>query len=523
MNLVRRSIHQIYLYTLKKDQTAFLKACKSVKETQERILKNIINQNSESAFGKKYQFSSIRSVDDFRHSVPIHSYDDIEPWIRRGFEGEEKILTSEPVLIYEVTSGTTSKNKYIPFTGTYLREIQSAINAWIGKTYSEKPQMIGTRSYWSLSPVMRKAARSPGGTPIGMENDLEYLSGWMKYLTSLFQAVAPDVAHIQNLTEWRHRTCLDLLKCADLGFISVWSPTFLTELMREIESGLPNYLSQLSLARRVQIESQLKNNDMKLGEKLWNQLGVVSCWADGMSKQFMPELSRWFPKSMIQSKGLFATEGAVSIPWPGINGNPLAITSHFLEFIDIESSSQSVVAAHELVPQKKYSPLLTTGSGLYRYHLKDIVECVGYFQDVPTIQFIGKLEQTSDMCGEKLTAVQVQEAIEAAFPNRGESSNWFLLVPNQKMKKYFLFMEPVADREVDAEAFDQNLRKNVHYDLCRKLGQLLPVEVVKVMNGESCWREELVRRRVRLGDIKPSFLSQDPSWLDFFKTKIEGG
>lgn len=92
---------------------------------------------------------------------------------------------------------------------------------------------------------------------------------------------------------------------------------------------------------------------------------------DGSSKQFIPAIRQAFPHVYLQGKGLLATEGSISLPISnhGSLGSPLAFTSHFLEFGDLNDIKKTSLA-HELEKGKSYTPIITTESGLYRYHLQ---------------------------------------------------------------------------------------------------------------------------------------------------------
>ena len=63
-------------------------------------------------------------IDD---DLPIVTYDDIEPFIERVCAGESNVLTSEPVLMVEKTSGSTAAAKYIPYTRSLRRQFQPQV------------------------------------------------------------------------------------------------------------------------------------------------------------------------------------------------------------------------------------------------------------------------------------------------------------------------------------------------------------------------------------------------------------
>ena len=65
---------------------------------------------------------------------------------------------------------------------------------------------------------------------------------------------------------------------------------------------------------------------------------------------------------------------------------------------------------------------------------------------------------------------------------------------------------------------DDLLRENVHYDLCRRLGQLGAVQVVRVCGGLEAYTDRLHATGQRLGDIKPQVLSPQGGWTSVFRT-----
>jgi hypothetical protein len=60
-------------------------------ETQEKVLLGIIKSAVQTEWGKKYGFSSVRSVEDFQSRVPVRNYEDYLPFIDRLIKGEKDI------------------------------------------------------------------------------------------------------------------------------------------------------------------------------------------------------------------------------------------------------------------------------------------------------------------------------------------------------------------------------------------------------------------------------------------------
>ena len=95
---------------------------------------------------------------------------------------------------------------------------------------------------------------------------------------------------------------------------------------------------------------------------LWPDLHLISCWTDGNAAPYVPALATAFPNSTVQAKGLVATEGIVSIPGRGQSGGPLAVRSHFFEFLPQgDAQGDNTLLGHELKSGERYSVVITTG------------------------------------------------------------------------------------------------------------------------------------------------------------------
>jgi hypothetical protein len=74
-------------------------------------------------FGRKFGFSQIQSLEDYKKAVPVQGYDDIKGFIERMMQGEENVLWNTPVHWYAKSSGTTSdKSKFIPISEESLKD-----------------------------------------------------------------------------------------------------------------------------------------------------------------------------------------------------------------------------------------------------------------------------------------------------------------------------------------------------------------------------------------------------------------
>jgi hypothetical protein len=523
--LVLRGMHAGYGASLKPAWRRFEAAASDPQDAQASRLRAILRDNARTSFGRDHGFDRIDSVKAFQSRVPIHRFDQMSPWVQRIAEGEPNVLTHQPVCRMEATSGSTSPNKLIPFTAGVLDEIAAATHPWLFDLLHRCPGLAGTRSYWAISPVTRTRQHTPGGIPIGVEDDTAYFGPLGRWILGTMMAVPQTIARIPDVRRWRSETCEHLMAAEDLGLISVWSPTFATRLMETIEQDLEDLLARIDPRRATRIRRSLDEHHGDLtGEVLWPHLALLSSWVDGPSRAFLPSLRRFFPKTPIQPKGLLATEGVVSFPLWGVEGSVLAVAGHFLEFLDVDHPGHPPMLAHELREGALVSPLLTTSAGLYRYHLQDQVQCVGRYRSTPCIRFESRLDCVSDLTGEKLDARVVGRAIEEGVQSTGGDWRFAMLAPELgSPPSYHLYLESSLSQPNEegaremAQRVEDALLQGVHYAYCRKLGQLGPVQAVQVVDGVRALERRRTLEGGRLGELKPTPLDRRTGWMEFFQ------
>lgn len=454
-------------------------AWRNVRRTQEALLFRFLRKNAATEYGRRFHYARITSIRQFQEEVPVVGYDDLEPWIERICRGQQGVLTAEPVRLVEKTSGSSGSAKYIPYTESLLREFREALGAWMFDLFTGRPQLLGGGQYWSISPLARRKERTPGGLPVGIDDDAEYLGGVARCALRRALAVPPWIAQAADLDECRRLTLAWLMRRRDLRFISVWHPSFLTLLVEGLPAG-----------------TQPRD--------YWPRLQLISCWTNGASARFVPQLQSKFPGVQIQGKGLLATEGVVSFPHLGRPAPLAAITSHFLEFMD---EADRVVLVDELEVGRRYRVLVTTGGGLARYALGDLVDVVA----PGALEFVGRADSVSDLCGEKLSEGFVASVLDEAS-NRFALGGFILLAPEWgRPPRYLLFTE--GHSAAETAAFVENaLRASVHYRYCRQLGQLGPVEGVTVAQGGERYVWGCLALGQRAGDAKPAYLRRELVW-----------
>ncbi len=537
MSFLTYGINTAWMWRSLPEWKAYQLATRCVEKTQQEILQRILTQNQVSQFGKAFQFSSIHSVEDYQRNVPIMSDGTYDEMLRRIAEGEPRVLTEEPILLLQPTSGTTRGQRLVPYTKSLRIEYQRAVAAWIGNLYSAQPKIRSGRAYWSISPAAHRDTFTSGGIRIGYDDDSAYLGLFERWLAQRILIAPSDLISEEDIKRFRYRTLLCLLTANDLALISIWSPTYLSSLLNDLRANASQLIADVrkgtllgeansrqyadpiraDAISKVLLDQTHTSLDYKL---LWSRLVCISCWMDGSSQLSAQCLQESFPGVPFQAKGLMATEGTISFPIFGMNGCGLAIRSHFFEFQEVDSEEDHCRLAHELVVGRQYSILLTTGGGLYRYPLHDIIEVTGMLNHCPLLQFLGRANCTSDLVGEKLQETFVQQCLDRVLAICNISASFAMLVPQRNSNtkgqyeySYALELE-VASGSVDPQRLgailDQELAKNIHYKYARDLSQL-SATTVKILPGPigSAWaafETQQLERGQTLGSIKPTSL-----------------
>lgn len=505
----------------------FRRAAKHVEETQANLLRQYLNANKETEYGRECQFDKIKSASQYQKNVPLTTCDDYAEYIQRIGDGEVSLLTAEPVRMFELSSGSTSASKLIPYTNTLKSEFQRGIAPWIYNLYTNISDLQHGPAYWSVTPLVDGKRFTLAGIPIGFESDSAYLGLFGRWLVDSVMAVPNAVKNISDMDTFRYVTLLCLLRQPNLRLISVWNPTFLTLLLDPLSAWWDSLLDdiahgtiskqdvELRFAPDLKLARALKACSPSEPKSLWRNLRLISCWADGASAPYARRLEEMFPHARLQGKGLLATEAFVSVPIVGVEGSVLSVNSHFFEFAD---DAGDVHLAHQIQKGKTYSVVITTGGGLYRYQLHDVVEVVGQWEEIPCVRFVGKADHISDWFGEKLEERFVANVLNEVFTRRHIPQAFAMLAPDDMNGfRYVLYLE--SETHVDGldKDLDSALRANFHYDYCRKLGQLELVEIVHVVNGVENYLKACRVRGQKLGNIKPSVLQKTTGWRERFE------
>ncbi len=482
---------------------------------QQRKLAQILKRNAGTEVGRALRFDQLRTLDDYRAAVPLRTYSDHEPMIRRTMAGERGLLTADAPIFYSQSGGTTGAPKVTLVTPSYRSEYMETVHLFAYHLQRQFPALIDGRILYFVGAALEVA---PDGVPMGSLSGFNYTA-----VPGVFQrkyALPPDVARISDLTE-RYRTVLRLSAPLDVTWVVSITPASLRMLGQTLDAwgdGLIRAIhadGHASEAARLDVvfqrEGRLRATD------LWPRLQVVTCWHAAAAGTFLRGLDRWFGDTPTHDAIYAASEGWFNIPYSQqVLGGALAFRSHVFEFRE-QDGQGPWLWCDELEAGRNYEVALTASCGLYRYAIGDVVTVTDHLQRVPVLHFSHKAGLAWSFVGENMSEAHITRAMTVAADACGEPEG-FTVVPDGSVQpaRYRLIVEGAAPGL--AEAFDVALRKeNWGYDRHRQDGFLAPLAVDEAPPGTfRRWWQSRIDGGGQDAQIKPLHLCPDvdraPTW-----------
>ncbi|MDF2739125.1 MAG: auxin-responsive promoter family protein, partial [Actinomycetia bacterium] len=455
--------------------------CRTPVQAQDRLLRQILETNADTEFGRRHGFGGITTFRDFQERVPIASYEDLEPYITAEMDGRPNQLTKEPPVLFTTTSGTTGNRKYIPMTREGKRAKSHLTWLWFCGLYRDHPGIVGGRILSVVSPEVESHA--PSGVPIGAESGHGYrtLPGPVK---SMYTAPYPVFA-VEDY-EAKYYTLLRLAAGQDISCIATVNPSTVLLLGDRLAKHTESIIRDVrdgSLSSEFSVPQELRDSlhlrpDPERARHLeraaaagggvlrpglaWPKLAAVGCWKGGTVGAYLARFDTLFPqRPPVRDFGYYATElrGSVPLSDQGDAG-VIAVGTNVLEFHpagdDRAPEGRELLPVERLEEGQRYFVYVTNASGLYRYDMNDIVEVAGHYGKTPLIRFIQKGKGVVSFTGEKLYEVQVIAAVEAALAALRGSYHFIAavaeLVDGTTPRLIFLteFDDPIAEQDGSA-------------------------------------------------------------------------
>ncbi len=379
--IMKKRIHQIELFL------------KYPHEVQEEWFNKLINAGRFTEWGRKYDYATIRTKEDFRNRVPVQDYESLKPYIMRLRQGEQRLLWNTEVKWFAKSSGTTSaKSKFIPVTNESLEECHFKGGKDMLSIYCNNHPNTGLFNGKLLS--------------LGGSHQINSMSNESFYgdLSAIL---------IQNLPYW-----IQLFRTPELSIalMDKWEQKI--ERMALITSqedvtnlsGVPSWT--LVLLRKV-----LEITGEKDITKVWPNLELFAHGAVNFApyreqfKKLIPDPNMRYYETYNASEGFF-----------GIQDKPdseelllmldYGIYYEFIPFDEIGNEYPNAIGLDQVVNGVNYAMVITTNGGLWRYMIGDTIK----FTSTNPYRFriTGRTASFINAFGEELIVDNAERAIAEA-------------------------------------------------------------------------------------------------------------
>jgi hypothetical protein len=325
-----------------------------IEHFKEYVFKKLIVSAKNTEWGKKYDYESIKTIEDYQSRVPVSDYDLIKPYIERLRKGERNLLWPTEIKWFAKSSGTTSdKSKYIPVSNEALEDCH----------FKGGKDMLSI--YCHNNPETEvfngKGVVLGGSNKISEFNSNSYFGDLSAIILQNFPFWAemlrtPDIS-IALMDNWELK--LDIIANATI-----------TEDVTNL-SGVPSW--NLMLLKRI-IEITGRSNILEV----WPNLELFV--HGGVS--FVPyreQFAKLIPSEQMNYLETYnASEGFFGIQDINCLSEMLLMLDYgiFYEFIPLEEVGQEnpkVLTLEQVEINKNYAIVISTNAGLWRYLIGDTV------------------------------------------------------------------------------------------------------------------------------------------------------
>lgn len=426
-------------------------------QTQKTVLFDLVDAGRKTEFGKKYNFSEIKSYQDFANNVPLFDYDSFKPYIDRTMQGKQGVIWNTEIEWFSKSSGTTSsRSKYIPVTEESLEEChykggKDMLSLYVNnypnsKLFSGKNLTIGG--------TLEKNPLNPQGT--AKAGDISAVI--MKNLPIWAQFVRTPTLETALMSEWESKIEKMAHETMNENVVSLAGvPTWTVVLLRRI--------LELKKAKHIL--------------EVWPNLEVFfhGAVAFGPYRSLFREL---IPSDKMRYMETYnASEGFFGIQDQPNSDEMLLLLDYgiFYEFIpmeDWETENPKVIPLQEVEVDKNYAIVISTNGGLWRYKIGDTIR----FTSISPYRFkiSGRTKHFINAFGEEVIVENAEQAIAFAADKTNSSILNFTAAPvyfsteeNQGAHEWIIeFKNPPEDAAVFNAHLDDELRRiNSDYDAKR--------------------------------------------------------
>lgn len=472
---------------------------------QREVLQDLVTHAQYTEIGRKYGLTNLFKIRDFKKAVPIHTYDDLKPYIERLMQGEQNLLWNTPVYWFAKSSGTTSdKSKFIPVTEESLTNCH----------YQGTKDVLST--YYHLNP--NSDLLTGKGLLIGGSHQILPVNNEASYgdLSAVLFQNTPIWAN------WLRTPELSIALMDDWGEkVEAIAKNTIQENVTSI-SGVPTWTLVL-IKRILEITGKQTLKEVWPNLELYLHGGVSFTPYKEQFKHLIGNEIRYL-NSYNASEGFFAAqnnfddEGMLLFLDNGV----------FYEFLPIEEygkENPETIGLRDVDIGKQYALVISTNGGLWRYLIGDTIEFTSL--NPFKINVSGRLKHFINAFGEEVIVDNTDKAIAQACKKCNAKVNDYTAAPiyftnnSNGAHEWLIEFEqlPTCLKEFTYELDCALKNINSDYEAKRHLDIALRMPIVQAVD-KSVFTNWLKSKNKLGGQHKVPRLSNDRKYMDEIKQFI---
>ena len=487
--IIKKRIHQIDLFK------------KYPHEVQEEWLKKLIQSAKDTEWGKKYDYNSLKTYQDFSSRVPVNDYESLKPYIERLRKGEQNLLWPSEIRWFAQSSGTTNdKSKFIPVSEESLEDCH----------YKGGKDMLSI--YFNNNPESNffdgRGLALSGSHRIKEVNNEEYYTGDLSAII------------VQNLPFWAE---FMRIPSRSVALMDNWELKIEELAKASIEhnltniSGVPSWT--LLLLKRI-LEISGKSNI----SEVWPDLEVFFHGGVNFApyrKQFLkliPSSKMNFVETYNASEGFFGIQDK-------LDSNELLLMLDYGIFYEFLPVGQLGIAEKKPLPlnqvelHSNYAMLITTNAGLWRYMIGDTIEFTSLYPY--KIRITGRTKSFINAVGEEVIIDNAETALAEACLSNQAIINEYTAAPiyfndNKSAAHEWMIEFEIPPKNIEdfTNSLDRALQSlNSDYEAKRFNDMVLGKPILRVVPKGTFYK--WLKKKGKLGgQNKVPRLSNDRKYLD---------
>lgn len=379
--IMKKRIHQIELFM------------KYPHDVQEEWFQSLISTAEATEWGKKYDYTSILTPEEYKERVPIQDYDDVKSYIDRMIKGEQNVLWPSDIKWFAKSSGTTSdRSKFIPVSLEALEDCHYQGGKDMLSIYCHnRPD---NKVFMGKSVVIGGSSQINNFSPDSYYGDLSSIL-------------------IRNLPFWAEfKRTPNLEVTLNPNFEEKIEQIVNITIKENVTSlaGVPTW--NIVMAKRI-LEISGKNNLLEV----WPNLELYT--HGGVSfKPYREQFKELIPSDdMYYLENYNASEGYFGLQDQSDSEDLLLMLDYgiYYEFLPMENAHEEhpkTLGLHEVELGKNYALIISTNAGLWRYKIGDTIK----FTNLSPYRFqiSGRTKHYINTFGEELIVDNADQALAKA-------------------------------------------------------------------------------------------------------------